>query len=169
MTRPTTRQLWFLLAAGCLGLVVGSLALTAWLDLHPCHLCIVQRLLFMGLAVFGLLAGLLGCQPVARATGLFVALIAASGVAVAGYQSWLQAFPASSIACGAGSQGVLETFVEHLGSWLPSLFLATGNCADEELMILGLSLANWAGLAFLGCLAIAAWALIHCRRSSRRA
>jgi disulfide bond formation protein DsbB len=169
MTRPTTRQLWFLLAAGCLGLVVGSLALTAWLDLHPCHLCIVQRLLFTGLAVFGLLAGLLGCQPVARATGLFVALIAASGVAVAGYQSWLQAFPASSIACGAGSQGVLETFVEHLGSWLPSLFLATGNCADEELMILGLSLANWAGLAFLGCLAIAAWALIHCRRSSRRA
>ena len=169
MIRPTTRQLWFLLAAGCLGLVLGSIALTAWLDLHPCHLCIFQRLLFMGLAVFGLLAGLLGCRPVARAAGLFVGLIAASGVAVAGYQSWLQVFPVSTISCGASTPGVIETFVEYLGAWLPALFLATGNCADEELMILGLSLANWAGLAFLGCLAIAAWALIHCRRSPRRA
>jgi disulfide bond formation protein DsbB len=168
MIRPTTRQLWFFIAAGCLGLVVGSLALTAWLDLHPCHLCIFQRLLFMGLAVFGLLAGLLGCRPAARAAGVFVALIAVSGVAVAGYQSWLQAFPASSIACGTGSQGVLETLVEHLGSWLPSLFLATGNCADEELVILGLSLANWAGLAFLGSLVIAGWALIRCRRARAR-
>jgi disulfide bond formation protein DsbB len=164
MIRPTTRQLWFFLAAGCLGLVVGSLALTAWLDLHPCHLCIFQRLLFMGLAALGLLAGLLGCRPAARVAGVFVALIAASGVTVAGYQSWLQAFPTSSIACGTGSQGVLETFVEHLGSWLPSLFLATGNCADEELVILGLSLANWSALAFTGAVLVAGWALIRCRR-----
>jgi disulfide bond formation protein DsbB len=168
MIRPATRQLWFLLAAGCLGLVAGSIALTAWLDLHPCHLCIFQRLLFMGLAVFGLLAGLLGCRPVARAAGLFVALIAASGVAVAGYQSWLQVFPVSTISCGASTPGVIETIVEYLGAWLPALFLATGNCADEELVILGLSLANWAGLAFLGCLAIAAWALIRCRRALAR-
>jgi disulfide bond formation protein DsbB len=69
MIRPTPRQLWFLLAAGCLGLVLGGLALTAWLHLYPCHLCIFQRLLFMGLAVFGLLAGPLGCRPAARVAG----------------------------------------------------------------------------------------------------
>jgi len=164
--RPTTRQLWFLLAAGCLGSVAGSLALTAWLDLHPCHLCVFQRLLFMGLAVLGLLAGLLGCRPAARAAGAFVMLIAASGAAVAGYQSWLQAFPVSTISCGASAPGMIETFVEHLGRWLPSLFLATGNCADEELAVLGLSLANWAGLAFLGCLVIAGWALLRCRTAA---
>jgi disulfide bond formation protein DsbB len=169
MIRPTTRQLWFLLAAGCLGLVLGSFVLTAWLDLHPCHLCIFQRLLFMGLAVFGLLAGLLGCRPVARAAGAFVALFAASGVAVAGYQSWLQAFPVSTISCGASTPGVIETFVERLGSWLPSLFLATGNCADEELVVLGLSLANWSALAFMGSLLVAGWALLRCRSASRRA
>jgi disulfide bond formation protein DsbB len=169
MTRPTTRQLWFLLAAGCLGLVVGSLVLAAWLDLHPCHLCIFQRLLFMGLAVFGLLAGMLGCRPAARAAGAFVALIAASGVAVAGYQSWLQAFPVSTISCGAGRPGVIETIVERLGSWMPSLFLATGNCADDELVVLGLSLANWAALAFAGSLLVAGWALVRCRGSSSNA
>lgn len=168
MIRPTTRLLWFLLGAGSLGLVVGSLALTAWLDLHPCHLCIFQRLLFMGLTVFGLLAGLLGCRPVARATGLFVALIAASGVAVAAYQSWLQAFPVSTISCGAGTPGAIEAFVEQLGAWLPALFLATGNCADEELVVLGLSLANWSALAFIGSLLVAGWALQRCRCASRR-
>ena len=169
MIRPTTRQLWFLLAAGCVGLVLGSLALTAWLDLHPCHLCIFQRLLFMGLAVFGLVAGLFGCRPVARAAGLFVALIAASGAAVAGYQSWLQAFPVSTISCGVSTPGVIETFVDRLGDWLPALFLATGNCADEELLVLGLSLANWSAFAFVGSLVVAGWALVGCRRSSRRA
>ena len=121
MIRPTTRQLWLLLAAGCLGLVLGSIALTAWLDLHPCHLCIFQRLLFMGLAVFGLLAGLLGCRPVARAAGLFVALIAASGVAVAGYQSWLQEQPAGSTSCVAGEPTLVEQFVEWLGRLQPAL------------------------------------------------
>ena len=169
MIRPTTRQLWFLLAAGCLGSVAGSLALTAWLDLHPCHLCVFQRLLFMGLAVLGLLAGLFGCRPAARAAGAFVMLIAASGAAVAGYQSWLQAFPVSTISCGASTPGVIETFVDRLGDWLPALFLATGSCVDEELVILGLSLANWSAFAFVGSLVVAGWALVGCRRSPRRA
>jgi len=169
MIQATTRQLWFLLAAGCLGLVAGSLALTAGLDLHPCHLCIFQRLLFMGLAVFGLLAGLLGCRPAARTAGVFVALIAASGAAVAGYQSWLQAFPVSTISCGASTPGVIETFVDRLGDWLPALFLATGSCVDEELVILGLSLANWSAFAFVGSLVVAGWALVGCQRSPRRA
>lgn len=167
MMWPTTRQLWFFLAACCLGLAVGSIALTAWLDLHPCHLCVFQRLLFMGLAVFGLLAGLLGRGSAARTAGAFFALIAASGAAVAGYQSWLQAFPVSTISCGASTPGPIETFVEYLGARMPALFLATGNCADEEVVVLGLSLANWSALAFIGSLLVAGWALIACRRSSR--
>lgn len=169
MIRPTARQLWLLVTVGCLGLVVGSIALTVWLGLHPCHLCIFQRLQFMGLVVFGLLAGLLGCRPAARAAGVFVVLIAASGIAVAGYQSWLQAFPVSTISCGASAPGVIEAIVDRLGDWLPALFLATGNCADEALSVLGLSLANWSALAFLGSLLVAAWALIRCRRSSASA
>jgi len=100
---------------------------------------------------------------------VFVALIAASGAAVAGYQSWLQAFPVSTISCGASTPGVIETFVDRLGDWLPALFLATGSCVDEELVILGLSLANWSAFAFVGSLVVAGWALVGCRRSPRRA
>jgi disulfide bond formation protein DsbB len=166
---PTPRRLWLLLAAGCLGLVGASLALTAWLNLHPCHLCVFQRLLFMGLAALGLVVALVGCRGAGRIAGGLFALLATGGVAVAGYQSWLQAHPVGTIGCGVGRPGLIEGLVEQLGAWLPSLFLATGLCDDPQLIILGLSLANWAGLAFAICLAAAGWAWARCWRSRRKA
>ena len=152
-------RLWFLLAAGCVVLVGGSVAATAWLNLHPCHLCIFQRLLFLVLAGVGLAAGLLGDRPAGRVAGVLFALLAAAGVAVAGYQSWLQAHPVGVIGCGVGKPGVIDTVVDQLGEWLPTLFLATGLCEDQELVVLNLSLANWAAIAFAGCLALAVLAM----------
>ena len=169
MKSTSSRQIWALVALGSAGLVVASLALTAWLGLHPCHLCIFQRVLFMVLAVLGGLAAWRWQGALGLVAGLAVLPVTAGGIAAAGYQSWLQAFPVSTISCGASTPGVIETFVEHLGSWLPSLFLATGNCADEELVVLGLSLANWSALAFMGSLLVAGWALLRCRSASRRA
>ncbi len=144
----SNRRLWLLLAAGCFGLAAGSIVLTAWLDLHPCPLCIFQRLLFMVLVPIGLIAALQGCRPAGRAAaGLFL-LTAAGGAAAAGYQTWLQTKPPTGM----------------LGNWAPDLFLATGLCDDPELIILSLSLANWALVAFVGCLAAAGWAVIRCVR-----
>lgn len=56
MIRITTRHVCLALAAASAGLVLGSLVLTAWLDRHPCHLCIFQRLLFMIIALLALAA-----------------------------------------------------------------------------------------------------------------
>jgi disulfide bond formation protein DsbB len=160
----SNRRLWLLLAAGCFGLAAGSLVLTAWLDLHPCPLCIFQRLLFMVLVPIGLIAALQGCRPAGRAAaGLFL-LTAAGGAAAAGYQTWLQTKPPTGIGCGPGSPGPIERLVEQLGNWAPDLFLATGLCDDPELVILSLSLANWALVAFVGCLVAAGWAVIRCMR-----
>ncbi|MBP8902692.1 MAG: disulfide bond formation protein B, partial [Thiobacillaceae bacterium] len=63
MRTPRPPLLWALLAAGCFALVIGSFGLTAWLDLHPCHLCIFQRLLFMVLAILGALAAWRAGRP----------------------------------------------------------------------------------------------------------
>jgi disulfide bond formation protein DsbB len=149
-------------------LAAGSIVLTAWLDLHPCTLCIFQRLLFMVLVPIGLIAALQGCRPVGRAASALFLLTAAGGAAAAGYQSWLQTRPPTGLSCGPGSSGPIERLVEQLGSWAPDLFLATGLCDDPELMILSLSLANWALIAFVGCIALAGWALAHCVRTGRR-
>lgn len=153
------RQLWLMLAAMAAGLSVGSLVLPVWLDLHPCHLCIFQRLLALLLAGVALGAGLLAPRRAARRAGFLSLPLAAAGIAVAAYQSWLQMQPPGGISCVGGEPGLIERLVEWLGQLVPELFLATGFCEEAELTILGLSLANWSLLGFAVCLALAvlAW------------
>jgi disulfide bond formation protein DsbB len=93
---PST-TLWLVLAAGSATLVAVSLALTAWLDLHPCHLCIFQRLLFMLVAALALVAALPAPSLVKWLAGGSVVGLGALGVGVAGYQSWLQVQPPDAV------------------------------------------------------------------------
>jgi len=159
MYAPKPIHLWLAIALGTAGLVVGSLVLTAWLDLHPCHLCIFQRLLFMLIGALALLAAAL-TRPLARAVpGALITALAAVGLWVAIYQSWLQLQPPDAVSCVGGQPGFIERLVEWLGQQAPGFFLATGFCEEEELVILGLSLANWAALSFAAVLLAAAWAL----------
>jgi disulfide bond formation protein DsbB len=161
----TDRLLWPLLALVSALVALASIALTVWLDLSPCHLCIFQRLLFMLLALlavaaiprngFGLLAG-----------GLF-AVVAVAGVATAGYQSWLQLQPPDAVTCIGGEMGLIERLVEWLGMQWPSLFMATGFCDDKGLLLFGLSLANGALILFAGILAAALWMLYTRARTLR--
>lgn len=160
MKLPTSRQGLLVIGIGASALAAGSVALTALLDLHPCHLCIFQRLLFMLIGVTGIVAALPATHLRAMHGGsILIALAALVGVCVAAYQSWLQLQPPGSISCAGGEPGSIERLVEWLGGLSPTLFLATGFCEEEELAILGLSLANWALVAFGGILAAALWTL----------
>lgn len=168
----TSRTLWVLIALISATLAAASLVLTPVLDLDPCHLCIFQRLLFMILALLATLAAALQ-QPgrsllAARLAGLSLLPIAALGVGVAAYQSWLQWQPADSISCFGGPPGPIERWVEWLGQQVPSLFMASGFCEDRELVILGLSLANWSFLFFIAILVVGAWVLWRDRREPNR-
>ena len=167
MIAITPRTIWFVLAAGCAGLGIASLVLTFWLDLHPCHLCIFQRLLFMLNATLALVAALLVSPRGRRLPGALFLGLAGLGIAVAAYQTWLQAQPPGSISCVGGQPGLIERLVEWLGQQVPSLFLATGFCEEAELVIFGLSLAHWALVSFAACLIAAAWALLADRRPDR--
>jgi protein dithiol:quinone oxidoreductase len=159
MYAPKPKQLWLAMAVGAGGLVVGSLVLTALLDLHPCHLCIFQRSLFVLIGLLALAAVFLR-GPLARAVpGALVVALAASGLGVAIYQSWLQLQPPDAVSCVGGQPGLIERLVEWLGQQAPAFFLATGFCEEEELVILGLSLANWAAVSFAAVLLAAVWAL----------
>lgn len=163
MIALSPRALWLTLASGSAALVGASLALTVWLGLHPCHLCIFQRLLFVLIAVLALAAGL-SKGALRLVSGLLVALAATGGAATATYQSWLQAQPPGSVSCLGGQPSLIERLVEWLGAQVPALFLATGFCEEEELVILGLSLANWALVSFLAVLALALWLVLGTSR-----
>jgi disulfide bond formation protein DsbB len=159
----SSRTLWLILASGSGVLAVASVLLTAWLDLQPCHLCIFQRLLFMLIGVLGLSAAL-ATGLIRGLIGVLAALASAGGAATAAYQTWLQAQPPGSVSCIGGEMGPIERLVEWLGQQLPALFLATGFCEEEALVLLGLSLAQWSLLCFVGVLAMALWLVQRGRR-----
>jgi len=106
MTPLTPKNLWLALGLAATALVAGSLILTAWFDLHPCHLCIFQRLLFIKLAVLGLLAFFLSSIR-QKLAGALTLLLSGVGLGVVTYQSCLQVQPACSISCVGGEPGLI--------------------------------------------------------------
>jgi len=79
-----------------------------------------------------------------------IAALALGGVAVAGYQTWMQAFPHLVTECGYSDPSLIERLVDWLGMQWPGLFLATGFCTSREWEFLGLSMANWSLVVFFG-------------------
>ncbi len=154
-----SRFIWLGVAVASATLVAASLILVAWLKLSPCPLCIFQRLLFMIMSVLALAAFLGSRRTVGRAAGVLTLLLSMSGIAVAAYQVWLQAQPSAMFSCGGADPNLIERLVDWLGQQAPFLFLATGICADKELLILGYSLAVWALVAFTASMAASFWAL----------
>lgn len=151
---------WFAgLSLGCFGLVAVGLELQALLHLAPCPLCIFQRLLYMAIGLVALVACALPRGRVAFC-GLIAAL-AAWGFGVAGYQTWMQAFPELATECGLTDPTLIEQLVDWLGMQNPVLFLATGFCATRDWEFLGLSMANWSVVMFAG---IAAYAVFVFKR-----
>ncbi len=152
------RRLWLITAGVSATLALASILLTEWLALAPCHLCIFQRLLFMLMAPLALIAAFTTGWA-RRIAGALTALAAGGGAATAGFQTWLQAQPEGTVSCLGPDMGPIEHFVEWLGMLQPTLFMATGFCEDTALVILSLSLAQWALLAFLAALGLSLWLL----------
>ena len=140
------------------GLVILAVVLTDVLHLHPCHLCILQRLLFMVLGLFALFAALFMPRLAGRLGGSLALIAAATGIVVASYQVWLQTH-SNPFSCTSGTPVVVERLIDWLGGLMPSMFLATGLCQEVELRILTLSMPEWALIAFTAMLVIGGLAL----------
>ncbi len=133
------------------GLVGGGLILAHTMNLAACPLCILQRMLYLLLALEAiaawLLAGPAPARTLARRAAAFVmAATALTGVGIAGYQTWLQRF-AKGASCTA-DQPWWEHFVNWAGSQWPLMFEASGLCSEAGWKFLGLSIAEWSLVAF---------------------
>lgn len=129
---------------------VFAILLANTLRLDACHMCIFQRLSFLAGGALLLCATLQWNSRALRAISLILSAGAYLwGAIVAVKQSWLQWFPASGLNCGISNGSLTERIIDWLGERWPVAFMATGDCGSKDLVIAGLSLANWSVLLFL--------------------
>lgn len=158
----TPRRGLFAVSLAAFGLVGAGLVLGEVLQLNPCPLCIFQRVVYLLVGLLALIGALAAERPAVRnGAGGLAALAALGGLATAAYQSWMQAFPSMSMECGFSDPTLIERFVDWLGQLWPYMFLATGFCSSKEWVFLGLSMANWSVLCFLGLGLVTVLSLRH--------
>ncbi|MFF7707136.1 disulfide bond formation protein B [Pseudomonas sp. NPDC007930] len=155
------RRFLVLLGVICLALIGGALYLQVALGEMPCPLCILQRYALLFIALFAFLAA---AMPGKRSMTFFEALVvlsAVGGIVAAGNHAWVLAHPTES--CGAD---LLMPIVDSLppARWLPDVFEVRGFCVTPYPPLLGLSLPQWALVAFVLTLVLVPLGVIHNRR-----
>jgi disulfide bond formation protein DsbB len=137
------------LGLACTGLVGTSFYVQHVLGIEPCPLCIIQRFTYFGLIPVFLAAAMARTHGRAqRALFWTAAVLTLGGLGVAGYQTYLQLFPAPLVArCSASLSYMLDNLA--VTEVLAQLLHATGDCSDASFRILGLSMAQASLLVFL--------------------
>lgn len=143
----SSRRLFAAIGLSAFGLVATGLVLARTLNLAACPLCILQRMLYMALAMEAVVAFFLARRPIAgRLSTALMGITALTGTGIAAYQTWLQRF-ATGVSCTA-NQPWWERFVYWAGEQCQWLFEATGLCSEAGWKLLGLSIAEWSLIAF---------------------
>ena len=126
--------------------------------LEPCPLCIFQRVAFIWMGVFALLAVLQ--NPAGWGRKLYSWLIvlgAVFGAAVAGRHIWLQSLPPGDVPeCGPGLNYMLDNF--PLTEVLSTVLNGSGSCAEVSWNFMGLSMPMWTMVWYIGLGVVALWA-----------
>ncbi len=131
-----------------LAMIGVALFFQYYMQLIPCPLCIVQRVIVMTLAGVFFLALLQDPKTWGRRIyGLLLALVNIAGIIVAGRHTWLQHLPKDKIPeCGPG----LEFWMNNLSTneVIQKVFQGSGECAEVVWSFLSLSIPEWSLIAF---------------------
>lgn len=161
LLRP--RPILFAIFGGCLGLILFGLYLQHAKGLEPCPMCILQRYAFVAAGVIALVGALHGPDRLGnRIYGGLVLLAALGGGGVAAWHTWLQHHPPKIADCGPGLDFMLDEF--PLREALPMIFRGSGDCSEVSWRWLGLSIPEWALVAFAGIAIAAVLVMLRGRR-----
>jgi disulfide bond formation protein DsbB len=149
---------WYLAAAVSCGALLAFALFKQYQDfLDPCPLCVIQRVAYLWIGIFALLAAI--HHPARKGQVIYcwlIALGAVFGTAVAGRHTWLQHLPSELVPeCGPGLNYMLENF--PLSETLSAVFLGSGSCAEVKWSFLGLSMPEWNLAWFLGLGILTLW------------
>ena len=151
----------FLVSFALLGF---GLILQHVVGLHPCPMCVMQRMAFIVVGIFALVAAVHGPQRTGqRVYAALIAVTAAIGAGIAARQTWLQLDPPPFPECGPGLSFMLGNF--SLADALPMIFRGSGDCAAVEWSFLGMSIANWSLIWLSAIFILVVWLML--RRTAR--
>jgi protein dithiol:quinone oxidoreductase len=147
-----------------LAIAAVALAVTAQyvFDMQPCPWCVLQRFIYIVIAVLALLGAFLSRS--ARRVAIGLALLGAlSGIASALYQ---QLAAVNENSCDLSLAERITTGL-HLDRILPQLFIAYASCADAAVSVLHIPFAVWSCAMYVILALLLAWTLRTSMKASR--
>lgn len=154
--------------AFCVLMMAVALALEHIAGLAPCPLCIFQRVGVIATAIVLAVAALHNpAGRIGRALyGVLSLITVAGGAFVAGRHVWLQSLPADEVpSCGPNLDYMMDML--PLQDVVAMVLTGSGECAEIDFMLLGLSLPAWTLIGFL-LLALAPLRLLWLAVMARR-
>jgi disulfide bond formation protein DsbB len=148
--KPGGRRVFALTLVLSLAAVGVALVSQHVFDMQPCPWCVLQRLVFVLLALAALLGLLWRTKTGLRAAATLGILLAAAGAAAA---VWHHAVAAKSASCNLTLADRIISGLQ-LDALLPQVFAATASCADATAQLLGVPYEYWS-LGLFGVLGIA--------------
>jgi disulfide bond formation protein DsbB len=144
-----TRWLYLVGALVVAVMFVSALYLQYVMRQDPCPLCMIQRLIFIGIGIIFFIAALHNPRKIAAAIySSFIVLLSLIGVAVAGRHIWIQHLPKDQVpGCGPGLDFMLKNF--PLADVWQELLHGSGECAEKGWTFLTLGIPEWSLLSYI--------------------
>ena len=157
---PSVRKTNFLIFIVCTLMILAAAYMEHVMKMIPCSLCITQRGFVVLTGLLALAAALHNPAVTGKRVYAVLGIISPIlGACFAGRQLWLQSLPADQVpACGPGLAYMFEVF--PFMDALKLLLQGDGNCAHVD-KILGLSLALWTLIAFIGLAGVNLYQLLR--------
>jgi disulfide bond formation protein DsbB len=145
------------IALACIAAVIAALAAQHAFDMRPCPWCILQRFIFLVVALVCSVGALVPSAALRRAAAALTVLLAGCGIASA---IWQNAVAAKSFSCNLT---FADTVISALGleSLSPALFQVTASCAEAAVSLLGIPFEFWSLALFALIGVLAAWLAVR--------
>ena len=145
--RLPSAKLLVAVAIVCLAAVGAALVSQHLFDMQPCPWCVLQRLIFVAIALVCLVGAAIPARAGRLAAALLAALLALCGVAAA---LWQHFKAAASASCNLTLADKIISGLQ-LDSLVPDVFAPRASCADAAVSLFGIPYDFWSLALFVLC------------------
>ena len=151
------RGAWLLMAIIAFALEMVALYFQHVMMLKPCVMCIYERCALWGVVAAGLVGAVAPKTPL-RLVAIAIWIYSAwEGLRLAYQHTMIQLHPNPFVTCDFAAR--FPSWLP-LDKWLPGMFVASGDCAENQWSFLSFSMQQWLIVIFAAFLVVAVLVLI---------